>query len=216
MHFNGLLNICVLLSAFLVSTPSYGGMHNEGDLIYDDTLKIYWTKNANMNGLMSWSEVTDWIADLNANHFGGYDDWRLPTTPDGTWGYSSNGNAGKYNVTTSELGHLYYTSFGLSAKNQTTMQSYTHQDLSEYGDPFEGLQPGLYWFGTISDMILLQGHKTFWKFDFGRGTQFIEANDNSAYALAVRSAAPVPIPSSFWIFLMSLLALFLKRAHSEP
>ncbi len=197
----------------LATTPSYGDMHDQGDLIYDDTLKIYWTKNANMNGLMSWSAATDWISSLNASRYGGFDDWRLPSTPDGTWGYNG-GNAGKYNVTSSELGHLYYTSLGLAAITQLSMQSYTQQELSVYGNPFEGLQPGLYWFGTLSEIPLLPGQQTVWKFDFGRGTQFIEtAGTNSAYALAVRSATPVPLPSSAYLFLMGLLALSLKRSR---
>lgn len=188
-------------------------MHDQGDLIYDDTLKIYWTKNANMNGLMSWPAATDWISSLNTSRYGGFDDWRLPSTPDGTWGYNGS-NAGKYNVTSSELGHLYYTSLGLAAKTQSSMQSYTQQELSVYGSPFEGLRPGLYWFGTLSEIPLLPGQQTVWKFDFGRGTQFIEtAGTNSAYALAVRSATPVPLPSSAYFFLMSLLALSLKRSR---
>lgn len=213
MFAKNLPNIAVLLVVLFASTPTYGGMHDEGDLIYDDTLKIYWTKNANMNGLMSWDEANSWVSGLNDICFGGFDDWRLPSTPDGTWGYNGT-NAPKYNVTSSELGHLYYTSFGLKAKNQTAMQSYTEKDLSVYGNPFEGLQPSLYWFGTISKMTLLPGRQAVWKFDFGRGTQFIEtAGTNSAYALAVRSAAPVPLPSSAWFFLISLVALFLKRSH---
>lgn len=214
MFVRNLPNVWVLFVVLFVSTPSHGGtLHDEGNFIYDDTLKIYWTKNANMNGLMSWSEVNDWISGLNASHFGGYDDWRLPSTPDGTWGYNG-GNAGKYNVTSSELGHLYYNSFGLAAKNQTTLQAYTQQELSVFGNPFEDLQPGLYWFGTISDMTLLPGQQSIWKFDFGRGTQFIETvGTNSAYALAVRSATPVPLPSSAWIFLTSLMALSLKRSR---
>lgn len=213
MYFSGLLNVCVLLSAFLVSTPSYGDMYNEGDLIYDDTLKIYWTQNANMNGLMSWAEVTAWIENLNVSRFGGFDDWRLPTTPDGTWGYDG-GNAGKYDVTCSELGHLYYNSLELDAKKQTTSQPYTEQELAILGNPFEGLQPDLYWFGTVSKTVLLPGYQSVWKFDFGRGAQFIETTGtNKAYALAVRSATPVPLPSSALLFLTGLVALALKRSR---
>lgn len=216
MHFRNLLKMCILLGTFLASTPSYGDMHDVGDCIYDDTLKIFWTKNANMNGLMSWSEATDWISDLNASHFGGYDDWRLPSTPDGTWGYNGS-NAAKYNVTVSELGHLYYTSLGLEAKSSTTSPSYTADDLATLDSPFENLQPALYWFGTISEMNLLPDQQTVWRFDFGRGTQFIEtANGSNAYALAVRSATPVPLPSSASLFLTGLVVLFLKRSRSNP
>lgn len=202
-----------LLSCWSRHQPMVGPCMTQGNFIYDDTLKIYWTKNANMNGLMSWSKVNDWISDLNLSHFGGFDDWRLPSTPDGTWGYNG-GNAGKYNVTSSELGHLYYNSFGLAAKDKTSLQSYTQQELSVFGDPFVGLQPGLYWFGTISEKVLIPGQQSIWKFDFGRGTQFIEtAGTNSAYALAVRPATPVPLPSSAWLFLTGLIALSLKRCR---
>jgi hypothetical protein len=46
-------------------------------LIYDSDQNLTWTQNAGMSGLMTWGEATAWTGGLV---FGGFDDWRLPTT----------------------------------------------------------------------------------------------------------------------------------------
>lgn len=184
----------------------------EGELIYDKAQKIYWTKNANLGGKMTWVEVQRWIIELNESNYGGYSDWRLPFTPDGTWGYDS-GNGGKYNVTVSELGHLYYITLGLKGKKSPSGELNDDYGLGNKETPFDNLRSDLYWFGTISNR---PDEQMVWIFDFAYGTHFLQSlNGDPAYAVAVRSAFPVPEPSSAALFLTGLFSLFRVRSCSN-
>jgi hypothetical protein len=57
-------------------------------LSIDDVLNITWLQDANYSetpgysatAVMTWAEATTWAANLV---YGGYSDWRLPTTVDG-------------------------------------------------------------------------------------------------------------------------------------
>jgi hypothetical protein len=49
------------------------------DAFYDTDLDITWLRNANVNGPMTWADAVAWA---DGYSFGGYDDWRLPTTAD--------------------------------------------------------------------------------------------------------------------------------------
>ena len=63
-----------------------------GGLIYDDVLNLSWLQNANYgagsiydngdsntDGKMTWANAVAWANQLV---YGGYEDWRLPITPD--------------------------------------------------------------------------------------------------------------------------------------
>lgn len=156
---------------------------------------------------MTWDKAKTWAEDLN---YGGYDDWHLPTTPDGLlkangivlWEYDTTKITTKYNVTYSELGHLYYTELGLKGylapgTDITYNASYgLHNEAAPY---FTNLRAGYYWFETssASDPSLA------WVFDFEYGIQFLQSkNSPNAYAIAVRSA--VPEPASAFLFLSGL------------
>ncbi|MFO1404332.1 MAG: hypothetical protein U1E96_07105 [Azonexus sp.] len=133
-----------------------------GGLIYDSDLNITWLKDANYaatqfaassgaqgdaDGLMNWSAANAWAAGLT---YGGYSDWRLPTTlqPDASCGSSFDAGAPYgvqsygYNCTGSELGHLFYTELGGTAGSS----------ILASGDPdlalFQNIQSYVYWSGT--------------------------------------------------------------------
>ena len=113
-----------VLFLILVAVFGFSGVSNAelwdrgGGLIYDDVLKITWLQDANFaqtsgydddlygydtNGRMHWSHAVAWADQLT---YGGYKDWRLPTTVDGPfsdYGYDGTTTAG-YNITTSEMG----------------------------------------------------------------------------------------------------------------
>ncbi len=112
--------VIFFISMLFFSASAHGGSLTSdasGLLLYDNELDVYWTKNGNLHGgMMTWGDVKTWVKGLNSQKYGGYDDWRLPTTPDGDWGYNGNINATKYNVATSELGHLFYEDLRLLAK----------------------------------------------------------------------------------------------------
>ncbi len=59
---------------------------------------------------MNWYEATAWADQLA---YGGYDDWRLPTTVDGLSvpGFDGTTTSG-WNITTSEMGYMYYVNLG--------------------------------------------------------------------------------------------------------
>ena len=97
----------------VVSSSSHAALYDRGNgLIYDDVLDITWLQDANYaqtsgyesDGYMNWLDASAWAAQLE---YGGYDDWRLPSvgnTP--TWGF---------NVTTGELGHMFYNNLSNTA-----------------------------------------------------------------------------------------------------
>jgi hypothetical protein len=189
----------LLAVVFICSSPA-----SADSLIYDPYLNIYWMKDGNVQGKsMTWDDAKKWAEDLE---YGGYNDWRLPSTPDGYYkrndgtiwdyyGYNTNPNDNKYNVTFSELGSLYYNTFKLTAD----------KGLSTAENPlFNKLQPGYYWFGIPSK---LDDIKAAWVFDFKYGTQFLNTTTSYAYAIAVRDATPAPEPSSALLFLAGLLGL---------
>ena len=188
----------------------------EGNLIYDAGLDVYWTKSERSTDQVTWDKAQDWIKGLNNKKFGGYNDWRLPYTPDGTWGYDG-GNDSKYNVDVSELGHLYYNTLKLPSRQK--MAANTSEELKK--SFFENLLPTLYWFAPLSTTRLniseenKDGDPAAWVFDFGYGSQFLQTTNAKAYAIAVRSASPVPEPSSGVLFLTGVLMVSRIRSRQN-
>ena len=125
----------VLATAMILtlSTASWATLIDRGGgLIYDDVLDITWLQDANLaatntfgvsginaDGTMSWNTAQAWIAAMNAANYLGFSDWRLPTTPDAggpfVFGWDGvqpyNYNYG-YNMTTSEMGYMFYVNLG--------------------------------------------------------------------------------------------------------
>lgn len=155
-------------------------------MVYDSDLNITWLKNANANGLMSWAAANIWATNLV---YGGYSDWRLPTTlqPDAScsnsfdagppYGMQSNG----YNCTGSELGGV-------------ADQSITATHNANY-NLFNNIQSSVYWSGTE----YAPDTNRAWYFNTNLGDQYGGFKYNALYGWAVRSgdvAAAVPEPGS--------------------
>jgi Protein of unknown function (DUF1566) len=110
-------------------------------LIFDQDLNITWLADANyaqtsgydLDGKMTWSEANNWANNLT---YGGYSDWRLPTTPPED--IVSSG----FNKTSSEMGHLFYSELGGAAGSSITTTHNTNFDL------FSNIQSDLYWSAT--------------------------------------------------------------------
>ena len=111
--------VTVLVFVFLFVGSAQGELIDRGNsLIYDTVLDITWMQDMNYamtsgydsDGKMTWDEAIAWVDQLE---YGGFDDWRLPATPDepAVWTIDGTGTQG-YNITTSELGYMYYVNLG--------------------------------------------------------------------------------------------------------
>ncbi len=78
--------------------------------------------------------------------------WRLPATLDGIWDPGTDGTTtAGYNITSSELGHLYYTELGNNALYDTGGVVNPIHGLINKGD-FDWLNILKYWSDTDNEM----------------------------------------------------------------
>ena len=149
-------------------------------------------------GLATWWGAQAWAANLS---YGGYSDWRLPTTP-GT-------ATSDFNQSGSELGHLFYTELGGTALNSIITN---HNDNNKL---FSNIQAGVYWSGNESESVNTPDPGYAWNFNTSNGYQnAFSLKDNHFIPWAVRSGdvAAVPVPASIWLFISGLLGFFgMKR-----
>jgi hypothetical protein len=106
-----LLSMSILVG-LLAPQASAALLVRGADLVYDTHLDVTWVRDANLastsgyapGGFMGWDSATAWAAQLQ---YGGYDDWRLPSTlvPDVT---CEDGPATGDNCSGSEMGHLFH------------------------------------------------------------------------------------------------------------
>ena len=139
---------------------------------------------------------TNWASGLSVD-FGGtiFTDWRLPSTVDDPYVYGTNGTTtGGFNITSSEMGHLFYTELGNKGYYDTS-GNYVgdgNWGLINTGD-FKTLKPEVYWSGT--EHMPFPGSLEKWVFWFYNGRQEVIGN-GQMFALAVMDGdvAPEPIP----------------------
>ena len=186
--------LIIVVSMFLCQ-PAGAILIDRGvGMIYDTDLDITWFKNANSAQLPAneyWGLMNLEMATEFAENFEYYDpiqnitfsDWRLPTTAVEEDGY---------NITSSELGYLYYVSLGNEA----------NADILNTG-PFENLQRSSYWTSTPYSAIPDLNYS--WQFFFNGGWQAPDVDsDPDSYVWLVRDGDywqseinPVPEPATF-------------------
>ena len=163
----------------------------------------------------SWQTQVNWASGLGSNLTVNLDPnyttdidwttgWRLPLIQDATPGY---------NVTGSEMGHLYYVSLGNIAYNDPGW------GLNNVGD-FNQLRNYDYWSGTESSVDPGNAHH----FQFNLGIQGDDPKEWGKFALAVRpgtvtAVPPIPTVSEwgmmiFFIFLVGS-ALWVVRGRTR-
>ncbi len=210
-----------------IGTATYNG--EDYNLIWDDDNNgnsVVWLDYSH-NG-SDWNYQVAWASSLNGegvltiNLYDGYtvdwgtNLWRLPTTVDGleVIGYEGDpdgdGNytyTKGYNLTNSELGHLFYEELGNLGYFDTSGNGIDGErsGLNETGD-FEEFIDSKYWSGTE----YAQDTTCAWCFDVTAGFQ-TASNTKSAsyYGLALRTGevSVVPVPGAIWLFGCGLLGL---------
>ena len=130
----------------------------------------------NASGSMNYQSAVAWIAAMNAAHYLGHADWRLPTTPSTDTSCPKtgpHGNSFGFGCTASALGSLYYVRLGLQAPNTAVpMPANTVGDFSDF-------QPDLYWSGTPGG----QSGGGYATFSFNTGFQGANTAENFLYVL---------------------------------
>jgi hypothetical protein len=175
-----------------------------GDAVYDTDLNITWLADANYaktsgyhaTGLMSWDQATAWVAGLTVD---GVTGWRLPTALNADGSRPDLG----YNVTGSELGHLFYNELGGVAGQDITTTHNANFNL------FNNIQSDVYWSGTEFAF----NSELAWFFYTFNGSQYYDrAKYDSLYGWAVHSGdvAAVPEPEEYMMMLVGGCAIWLR------
>lgn len=191
-----------------------------GLAVYDTDLNVTWLANANLaatnrfgissiyitsTGLMNQTTAFNWIGNMNASGYLGFNDWRLPTAqqPDATCSSGSSGglygSSGGFGCTGSEMGHLYYIELGGHTLQFTN-------SAATYGVIANIMQNSEYWTSTDTPLESTRALS----FNFGSGSQNIPVKTSSVVrAWAVRSGdvAAVPVPAAAWLLGSGLLSL---------
>ena len=188
-----------------IGTAIYGG--NNYNLLYDANSpfgSIVWLNYSNAPG--TWSNQMNWASNLSGaltcNLIPGYSmnwsgDWRLPIT-DSVSPANANGLFG-WNITSSEMGYLFYTDLGNTTSGLTSKGLFTN------------LESGWYWSGTEC----ITGRYA-WFFGPPDGEQNYDDEPCNFLALAVHpgqlETASVPEPSTFFLLGAGLAGVgFLRR-----
>lgn len=212
--------LVVVLATF--SMPANAALIDRGmGMVYDTELGITWLQDANYAatsgywdslsrpltstidpGQMNWNQATEWADQLE---YGGYDDWRLPMTVDGEYVFAYDGTTtAGYNITTSELGYLYYNTLGNVGYYDVNGNPQLGYGFNNTG-PFINVQFPEYWSGTeYSDNTNFA-----WSFLSIYGGQGIDGKEMGLekYAWAVRNGDYGPSVSTTQNYLTDFLTL---------
>ena len=183
--------LCASILA-IASITVHAELIDRGDgLIYDVDQDITWLQDFNSLGYWpNWNAANAWADSLV---FRGFDDWRLPHTPQMDSScvplYDWTDNLAYQDCTGGELGYLYY----IELENIFSL-SYFDNILNDYG-PFINIQTG-YWtsmrfdptleWPTDTGAMIPTSDNYHWIFYMNKGDKFVFGDGNSRAATAVR------------------------------
>lgn len=187
-----ILGLAAQSHAMLSSGLSVLGTDSLGNqLIYDSALNVTWYDST--RGYDTWQNQVNWAAGLTVSFNGqSISGWRLPSTVD-------NPSSAGYNVTSSEMGHLYYTELGNKAPFDANGNQQSGWGLTNTG-PFKNLSASGYWSGTPYSADNTSPGSA-WYFYYSSGYQNYNSRNASYLAMAVTPGdVATPIPGPFMLF----------------
>ena len=183
----------------VIGTATYNG--SDYNLIYEEDQGLVWLDYTSPGN--RWPQQVQWAAGLNKPgalslnlksdvSISWEGEWRLPATADGAriYGYDGTTTAG-FNITTSDMGHLYYVTLGNAGYYDTKGKPGKGWfPDSEWGfhntGPFENLKNDMYWSGT--EYAISPQHAWSFNFPFGDQSNIAFKSSYPYAAIAVRSA----------------------------
>lgn len=199
-------------------TPNYfdGFFYNwDGDhgRPYSGTYTLT-TADFSENGSVDWWAAQAYVHYLNTQNYGGSSQWALPSSGSNPeWGY---------NITSSQLGELYYNELNALAYPGTNGSDYGILHDGGFGasgnaGPFANAQNGIYWSGTE----LAYDPSSAWEFHVEFGFQgncscLKDFFGFDAWAVSPGQVSALPEPGVIWLVGIGMLGLvgLKRRGHA--
>jgi len=211
-----LFGIVGLAQADLITIGTAGYNGSDYNLIWDDNNNgnsVIWLDYSNPRSW--WDDQNEWANQLDSQLTYNIDstynvtwnetNWRLPKTVNGIhhWSYDGSTTAG-FNITTSEMGHLFYEELGnLGLYATWGLYEQPGWGLLNTGD-FQNLIPSYYFSATKYSY-----GPGLWNFHMGNGRQNTASDSSINCALAIRTAqvSTVPEPGTIILFSFGMIGL---------
>lgn len=172
--------------------------------------QVAWADGLNNYGVLSYKLQKGYSVDFGANN------WRLPTTVDegSPWNYN-------YNITNSEMGHLFYTELGNKGYDGVWNPQTREWGLVNVAS-FANLKDSAYWTGT--ENAVNSGYYA-WEFSMDYGYQLGGGLNSAIFAIALRTgqvtyappitSTPTPEPSTLFLMATGLTGLVGSRIRRK-